>query len=128
MAYTVSVTKTKINEVDSLFEVTETDTTGGADGDEFTISVENTGRIFRYKSNITSGTGTIDPIIASTTNTKTGVDVIMENDSASTDIDLQPNGPVLFYSSSGLIYINNYASTSGLNISTKIFIRDTWGL
>ena len=58
----------------------------------------------------------------------TGVDVVLVNSDADDEIDLQPMAPIFFHSTDGLLYVNNYASTSGLNISTKIFIRDTWGL
>ncbi len=128
MAYSATVTRTKINEVDSLYEITETDTTAGVDGDEFQITVQTTGRVFRYLAAITSGSGTIDPVISASTGVTTGVDVVLSNDAADTEVDLQPTSPVFFYTSGGILYINNYASTSGLNIKTKIFVRDTWGL
>tara|TARA_R110000824_G_scaffold40221_1_gene120781 strand:- start:2018 stop:2389 length:372 start_codon:yes stop_codon:yes gene_type:complete len=123
MAYSATVTKTKINEVDFVYEVTELEAVSGS---EFTITVPTAGRILRYKCSAT-GVNTVDPVVAVATGTPGGVEVVMENATAATDIDLQASGYVLYYSSSKTLYIRNNSSTSQ-TLRTRIFLRNTWGL
>jgi hypothetical protein len=127
MAYAKTVTRTKVpdSNVDYVYDITETDSTSG--GDEFTIDLPTTtGRILRYKAHISSGSGSLDPIIGVSASAS-GNDIVLENGTAAATLDLQPD-PVLFYDSDKKLYINNKASAGGLTIVTRIFIRETWGL
>ena len=127
MAYAYTVVKTKVSEIDYVYEITETGIIGGASGDQYQIDVPKSGLILRYKSARISGTGTLDPIVTVTTGVTSGIDVTMENGTASADIDLQPASPIFYYASALKLYCNNHA-TSGASVKTKIFIRDTWGI
>jgi hypothetical protein len=123
MAYSATVTKTKINEVDFVYEVTELEAVAGS---EFTIAVPTSGRILRYKCSAASG-NTVNPLVSVATGAPGGVDVVLENSSAELDVDLQPSGYVLYYSNTGTLYIRNRSNTSQ-TLRTRIFLRSTWGL
>tara|TARA_R110000851_G_scaffold84037_2_gene183496 strand:+ start:11424 stop:11801 length:378 start_codon:yes stop_codon:yes gene_type:complete len=125
MAYAKTVTRTKVSDsnVDFVYDITETDSTSG--GDEFTIDLTvTTGRILRYK--VFASAGTVDPVVGVVTSASNN-DIVLENGTAAISIDLEPS-PVTFYSSGKTLFINNKASTGGLTIKTRIFIRETWGL
>ena len=127
MAYAKTVTRTKVpdSNVDYVYDITETDSTSG--GDEFTIDLTTTtGRVLRYKTYVSSGSGTLDPIVGVVTSAANN-DIVFENASASSSIDLAPD-PITFYSKDKTLYINNKASAGSLSIKTRIFIRETWGL
>tara|TARA_R100001079_G_C4432956_1_gene145028 strand:+ start:633 stop:1013 length:381 start_codon:yes stop_codon:yes gene_type:complete len=126
MAYASSVTRTKVadSNVDYVYDITETDSTSG--GNEVSIDLTtSTGRILKIQVDITSGSGKVKCQIG-VSSSPTGNDVIALT-RQKTDIDEQPD-PILFFASGKKLYINNQASADGLNISTRIFIRETWGL
>ena len=126
MAYASSVTRTKVadSNVDFVYDITETDSTSG--GNEVSIDLTtSTGRILKIQVDITSGSGKVKCQIGVASN-PTGNDVIALTRQKA-DIDEQPDA-ILFYASGKKLYINNQASADGLNISTRIFIRETWGL
>ncbi len=127
MAYASSVTRTKVQDsnVDYVYDITETESTSG--GDEFTIDLPTqTGRIIRLKVHVSSGSGTVDTVIGVAASAS-GNDIVLENGSAGSTLDIQPD-PVTLFSSAKKLYINNKASAGDLTIQTRIFFRETWGL
>tara|TARA_Y100001963_G_C6730726_1_gene423756 strand:- start:343 stop:741 length:399 start_codon:yes stop_codon:yes gene_type:complete len=132
MAYSSTVTKTKINNVDYVYDITETmggDTAGT--GTDFSIDVTTSGRILRYTCS--ADAGTVNPCVSVADNPYDGsvrqdVDLVLENATAAAVVDLQPSGYVLFYATGKKLYINNVCSNTGATVTTRIFIRDTWGL
>jgi len=127
MAYAKTVTRTKVpdSNVDYVYDITETGSTSG--GDEFSIDLPTaTGRIFRLKVHVSSGSGTVDTVIGVAASAS-GNDIVLENGTAASTVDVQPD-PVSFFSSGKTLYINNKASAGELTILTRIFIRETWGL
>lgn len=102
MAYSSTVTKTKINNVDYVYDITETmgSTTAGT-GTDFSIDVTTSGRILRYTCSASAGT--VDPCVSvgdnpydSTAGVRQDVDLVLENATAAAVVDLQPSGYVLF--------------------------------
>ena len=134
MAYASTVTKTKITEVDFVYDITET--MGGVTAHtttDFSIDVPTSGRILRYICSASAGT--VDPVIAtgadpydSTTGVREDVNLVLENATAAAVVDLQPQGYVLYHASGQKLYINNVCSNTGATVTTKIFLRNTWGL
>ena len=136
MAYSSTVTKTKITTVDYVYDITETmgSTTAGT-GTDFSIDVTTSGRILRYTCSASSGT--VDPCVSVADNpydatvtpkVRQDVDLVLENATAAAVVDLQPSGYVLFYATDKKLYINNVCSDSSATVTTRIFVRDTWGL
>jgi len=134
MAYASTVTKTKINNVDYVYDITETmgSTTAGT-GTDFSIDVTTSGRILRYTCSASAGT--VDPCVSVSDNpydasggVRQDVNLVLENATAAAVVDLQPSGYVLFHSTDKKLYINNVCSNTGATVTTRIFVRDTWGL
>jgi len=132
MAYASTVTKTKITEVDFVYDITETmGTTTAGTATDFSIDVPTSGRILRYICSASAGT--VDPVIATAADPYDGsvredVNLVLENATAAAVVDLQPQGYVLYHASGQKLYINNVCSDTGATVTTKIFLRNTWGL
>ena len=134
MAYASTVTKTKITEVDFVYDITET--MGGVTAHtttDFSIDVPTSGRILRYICSASAGT--VDPVIAtaadpydSSGGVRNDVNLVLQNATAAAVVDLQPQGYVLYHASGQKLYINNVCSNTGATVTTKIFLRNTWGL
>ena len=134
MAYSSTVTKTKINEVDFVYDITETmgSTTAGT-GTDFSIDVPTSGRVLRYTSSASAGT--VDPVISvadnpydASTLVRQDVDLILENATAAAVVDLQPSGYVLYHTTGKKLYINNLCTNTTATVTTRIFLLNTWGL
>jgi hypothetical protein len=130
MAYSATVTKTKLNNVDYVYDITEDwDGTTPGTATDFSIAVPAAGRILRYKSNATSSAShTVTPVISVVENATSGVNIVMQVSAAGNDIDEQAVDPPKYYSSTKLLYINNNSNHADAEVTTRIFLRDTWGL
>ena len=129
MAYSATVTKTKLNNVDYVYDITEDwdGTTPDATTD-FSIAVPAAGRILRYKSNASDASHTVTPVISVVENATSGVNLVMKFSAAENDLDEQTVDPPKYYSSTKLLYINNNSNHADAEVTTRIFLRDTWGL
>ena len=129
MAYSATVTKTKINNVDYVFDITEDyDGTSAGSTTDFSLDVPVTGRILRYKAKATNASHKVTPIICVVENATNGVNIVMEISSAANEIDEQAVDPPKYYASGKKLYINNNCDNSAGVVTTRIFLRDTWGL
>ena len=125
MAYSATVTVTKVNsDTDFLVTVEETD---AAATSEFEIDgLPFNGRILRYTCVLTSGTGTtVDPIVGFATN-PSGINVIIENDTAAATIDVTPD-PGTYYVASKMFVRSKVDAGTNNAISTRILVRGTFG-
>lgn len=125
MAYSATVTVTKVNsDTDYLVTIEETD---AAAASEFEIKgLPYNGRILRYTSVLTSGTGTtVDPIVGYATN-PSGINVILENDAPAATIDVTPD-PATYYVASTMFVRSKVDAGTDNAISTRILVRGTFG-
>lgn len=125
MAYSSTVTVTKISsDTDYLVTIEETD---AAATSEFEINgLPYGGRILRYTSVLTSGTGTtVDPIVGFATN-PSGINVILENGTAAATIDVTPE-PATYYAADKFFVRSKVDAGTDNAISTRILIRGTFG-
>lgn len=114
----------KGNEI--LVTITET---GAGSGTEETITLGvQKFRVFRQLCQLTSGSGsTVDPILARTSG-GSGINVLLENDTAAATCDNQVTGGVICYSSSGVVYHKSVPNSGSDNaISTEYSILVGWG-
>ena len=129
MAYSATVTKTKLNNVDYVYDITEDwDGSTPTAATDFSIAVPAAGRILRYKSNASDASHTVTPVISVVENATSGVNLVMKFSAAENDLDEQTVDPPKYYSSTKLLYINNNSNHADAEVTTRIFLRDTWGL
>jgi hypothetical protein len=125
MAYSATVTVKKVSsDTDFLVTIEETDATGTS---EFEITdLPSTGRILRYTSVLTSGTGTtVDPIVGFATN-PSGINVILENGTPAATIDVTPD-PATYYVANKFFVRSKVDAGTNNSISTRILVRGTFG-
>ena len=125
MAYSATVTVKKVSsDTDFLVTIEETDATGTS---EFEITdLPSTGRILRYTSVLTSGTGTtVDPIVGFATN-PSGINVILENGTPAATIDETPE-PATYYVANKFFVRSKVDAGTNNSISTRILVRGTFG-
>jgi hypothetical protein len=125
MAYSATVTVKKVSsDTDFLVTIEETDATGTS---EFEITdLPSTGRILRYTSVLTSGTGTtVDPIVGFATN-PSGINVILENGTPAATIDVTPE-PATYYVANKFFVRSKVDAGTNNSISTRILVRGTFG-
>ena len=85
-------------------------------------------RVLRQLCQLTSGSGsTVDPILARTSG-GSGINVLLENDTAAATCDNQVTGGVVCFSSTGTIYHKSVPNSGSDNVvSTEYAILVGWG-
>lgn len=125
MAYSATVTVTKVSS-DTEFLVTVEETDAAATSEFEIEGLPYGGRILRYTSVLTSGTGTtIDPIVGFATN-PSGINVILENGTPDATIDVTPD-PATYYVGKKFFVRSKVDAGTNNSISTRILIRGTFG-
>ena len=124
MAYAASVTVTRRGgEILVTISETEAASTSVASID---LGVQKF-RVFRQICQLTSGTGTtVDPILGNATN-PSGINVILENDTAAATADNSITGGVTGYVSNGTLYHRSQVDAGTDNsVSTEYHIVVGW--
>ena len=109
-----------------LVVVTETGAGSGTE-EAITLGVQKF-RVLRQLCQLTSGSGsTVDPKLARTSG-GSGINVLLENDTAAATVDNQVSGGVVCYSSTGIVYHKSVPNSGSDNaISTEYSILVGWG-
>ena len=109
-----------------LVVVTETGAGSGTE-EAITLGVQKF-RGLRQRCQLTSGSGsTVDPKLARTSG-GSGINVLLENDTAAATVDNQVSGGVVCYSSTGIVYHKSVPNSGSDNaISTEYSILVGWG-
>ena len=109
-----------------LVVVTETGAGSGTE-EAITLGVQKF-RVLRQLCQLTSGSGsTVDPKLARTSG-GSGINVLLENDTAAATGDNQVSGGVVCYSSTGIVYHKSVPNSGSDNaISTEYSILVGWG-
>jgi len=120
MAVTVTRQGTEI-----LVEISETSAASATES-TITLGVQKF-RVMRQICQVTAGTAaTVDPILARTAG-GSGINVIVENDTAAATTDNSVSGGVLAYSSDGVVYHKSTPNAGADNaISTEYYIKVGW--
>ena len=118
----VTVTR-KGNEI--LVEIAETTVSGSTEA-TVTLGVQKF-RVLRQICQLTSGSGaTVDPILARTSG-GSGINVIVENDTAAATCDNSVSGGVPGYSSDGVVYHKSVPNSGSDNaVYTEYYLIVGW--
>lgn len=121
MAVTVS---RKGNEI--AVSISETSAGSGTES-TITLGVQKF-RVMRQLCQLTSGSGsTIDPVLTRTSG-GTGINILVENDTAAASVDNSVTGGVCCFSSDGVIYHKSVPNSGSDNaISSEYAILVGWG-
>ena len=124
MAYAASVTVTRRGG-EILVTISETEAASTSEA-SIDLGVQKF-RVFRQICQLTSGTGTtVDPILGNATN-PSGINVILENDTAAATADNSVTGGVTGYVSNGTLYHRSQVDAGTDNdVSTQYHIVVGW--
>lgn len=102
--------------------------TGAGSSTEETLAIGiQKGRVMRQVCRVTSGSAsTVDPILTRVTS-GTGIDIVLENDTAAATVDNSVSGGVPFFAASGNLFHKSVPNAGSDNaIASEYYIVDGW--